>query len=106
MSKRKNTFCVRAASVITAALVLAILFFSSFYIALESYHTHHDCSKEECPVCICIQTCQRTLHQISDGSVNLYVSVLPVLLILFSVVLKESVLLSDTPVSRKVRMND
>ncbi len=34
MSKRKNSFCVRVAAVIAAALVLAILFFSSFYIAL------------------------------------------------------------------------
>lgn len=103
MSRMINSEKVRALSVVLAAFMLAAILFSSLFIALEM---HHDCSGEDCPICICIEHCVRTLHELGDLNVLCAVSVLPVLLIVFAKIATGFVYVNDTPVSRKVRMND
>ena len=86
-----------------ALMVLVILLFSSFYIALE---THHDCCGEDCPYCECIKQCHNTLNQFGDGMLFCIVIAVPVVFALVSKTLFVSDRLQETLVSNKVRLND
>ena len=86
-------------------LMLALILFSSFYIAAES---DHDCCGEDCPVCSCIQICEDNLRLFENGveAKTEMSAVLPVLLLLLAFAPLVSTLPQETLVSRKVRMNN
>jgi len=92
----------RFVSGILAILLLSVMLFSTFYIAHEA---DHDCTGEGCPICACIQQCQNTLHQIGDGMAMPSAVVLPTIFTLL-ICLRTITVLQDTPVSRKVRLNN
>ena len=54
----------RIAAGILGMLILLIMLFSSIYIASE---VNHECRGEDCPICVCIQQCENTLHSIGNG---------------------------------------
>ncbi len=93
----------RVAAGIMGLLMLFIMLFSSFYIAAEA---DHDCKGEDCPICACIWQCENALHQISTGitscaAVIIFFVILPVSIFLFAFLFPQ-----ETPVSRKVRLNN
>lgn len=93
----------KISSLIIALLLSVLVLFSAFYIIAES---SHDCTGEDCPICVCIQICEHTLHQIGSGIIALTTVAVPAILFLISISLFAHLMPQETPVSRKVRLND
>ena len=93
----------RYAAGIFALMLLVVMLFSSFYIAVEA---HHDCVGEKCEVCLAIRQCEKLLHEISDGLIVLLAIILPLTVLSDHIIFKAPVLSKSTPVSVKVRLND
>jgi len=83
--------------------VLAVILFSPFYSAAEACH---DCSGDDCPVCLCIRQCENTLHQIGNGKAALVSAVVPIIFLFVSACLFSSDFALDTLVIKKVRLNN
>lgn len=97
-------FKIKIVSGIIAMMMLLYIVFSTFFISLEANHKCED--EENCPICVCMQICQNTLHQISDFTAVAVVSFVPVLLCVgVSFVISDN-LVKETPVSYKIRLND
>ncbi len=95
---------IKIVSGIIAMMMLLYIVFSTFFISLEANHKCED--EENCPICVCMQICQNTLHQISDFTAVAVVSFVPVLLCVgVSFVISDN-LVKETPVSYKIRLND
>ena len=84
-------------------MMLVILLFSAFFIAVEA---EHDCCGEDCPVCVCIRQCENTLHGVVDGTEAQLCFIVPVLLVLLIAGALAAAVPQDTPVSGKVRLNN
>ena len=84
-------------------LFLCAMLFSAFYIAAES---HHDCEGEDCPICACIDQCEGVLYRVSDDAPAAAAVLLPVLFLFLCELSQTSCILQETPVSRKVRLNN
>ena len=93
----------RVTAGIMGFLLLGILLFSTIYIAVES---HHECEGESCPICFIIEQCENTLQQIRSA-IKVH---LPILLatvaVLFTFGFNTLVICKETPVSRKIQMNN
>lgn len=93
----------RFAAGVMVFVMLAIMFFSSFYIAIES---KHDCIGEHCHICVCIRYCEKAIHQVADETVlKIATAFLLVFLTVFAFVFA-SEFMHETIVSRKVRLNN
>lgn len=93
----------RVFACIMAAMVLFVVLFSAFFIVS---HADHDCTGEDCPVCACLQQCENILHGVGDGSIHAASGILPVVFIVGFILASYCIVVSDTPVSTKVRIND
>lgn len=93
----------RSLSCIMAFMMLLVMLFSAFFIVS---HTDHDCTGEDCPICACISGCENILYGSGDSSILLAAGILPVVLLVTSIVFSYCVVISGTPVSAKVRMNN
>ena len=90
-------------AVIMGIMMLVVVLISASYVAVESVH---DCTGEECPICACINQCESTLRQVGGG-VDLQAEfILPVFFILITAVSASAALTAETPVSRKIRLNN
>ena len=91
-----------SAAFICAALI-AITLFSALFIVKES---RHDCTGEDCPVCVCLHQAEQTLRQISAGPAEAAGE----FAIYFVLVTLSAYLSLSVPVvsliSQKVRMNN
>ena len=93
----------RIAAGIIAFLMLVIMLCAHTYIAAEA---EHDCEGGDCPVCACIRQCESMIDQISNGT-RMQLSVLiPLLFLIFLTFLPEYLILAETPVLLKVRLNN
>lgn len=95
---------LKIAAGIIAMMVLLYIILSTFFISLEANHKCDD--EENCPICVCMQICQNTLHQFSDFAASVVYSFVPVLLsigVLFIISLN---LVKETPVTNKIRLNN
>ena len=88
---------------IMAFMVLFVVLFAAFFVVS---HTHHHCSGEDCPVCACIQQCENLLNGAGGSFLFTAAGVLPVVLVIGSIIVSICVVILDTPVSAKVRMNN
>ncbi len=86
-----------------AIMVLFVMLFSSSFIA---GHVHHHCTGEDCPICACLQQCESILRSFGNGIAAFVAAVLPLLVFSASESLPGISFTWDTPVSRKVRIND
>ena len=86
-----------------AFMVLVLLFLSSLFIAVEA---NHHCNDDDCQICECIHQCLNILHGVDDLLPSQTTVLIPVLAILFIVSLSVCDIKTDTPISRKVRLND
>jgi len=93
----------RIAAGIVAILMLFIMLFSASFIAIEA---DHDCKGEDCPICACIAQCENTLHQIGAGAAVQTAVIVPVFFLLIPAFLFAYNFMQETPVSRKVRLNN
>ena len=103
MSARIKTNRIRILAFIMASLMLFVIMLSSAYLA---EHSDHECADEDCPICECIRLCESIIH--SAGSDMVFTAaeffLLVVLFLYFPIAI--SSFASDTPVTRKVRLND
>ena len=90
-------------SLLLALLVLFVISFSSFYIAVEA---NHECDGHDCPVCFCIRQCEAVISVFSEGHVKAAGAILTVLFLVFALRIMPASSEKETPVSRKVRMNN
>lgn len=88
---------------IMAFMVLFVVLFSTFFIAVEA---NHECHCHDCPICTCIQQCEQALHSIGTGLVSQLSVIIPILFFIVSVVICVRRFSQDTLVSYKVRMNN
>lgn len=88
------------------AMIIVIIFVSLaslFYIFSE---TKHECSGENCPVCACIHQAQQALRNLSSGAAVgqlmtvLFISLFAAFAVHFFVIS------CDSPVKRRVRLNN
>ncbi len=89
-------------SCIIGIVILFIVMFSAFYI---SHEIEHECTGEDCPVCACIAQCENTLHQICEFIIPQIVTILIPLISIMSVNIFINILVFETPVSKKVRLD-
>ncbi len=103
MRDSKAPGIIRITAGVMGLMMLVIVLFSAFYIAAE---TDHDCTGEDCAVCICIQQCENTLRGIGDGISVSSSGIIPFLFVLLAAALFVTAVPSDTLISRKVRLNN
>ncbi|MBE6003126.1 MAG: hypothetical protein E7232_03405 [Lachnospiraceae bacterium] len=101
MLRRVNSNKIIAA--IMGVMMLVVVLVSASYVAVES---GHDCTGEDCPICACINQCENTLRQVGGGVDFQADTVLPVVFILIMAVSGSAILTAETPVSRKIRLNN
>ena len=85
-------------------LLLVVLLFSTFYLALES---DHDCCGEECHICATIEQCEAVLHVFHSCQVT-QVSMAAGLLLLCLILVRVAAqtYARKTPGSQKVQLNN
>ena len=88
---------------ILGCLLLFILLFSSFYIAAES---DHECDGHDCPICSIIKQCEAVIRVFKESKTASAAAILPVLLLIAITHLVPALVSSETPVSRKVQLNN
>ena len=101
MLRRVNSNKIIAA--VMVIMMLLVVLVSASYVAVES---GHDCTGEDCPICACINQCENTLRQVGGGVDFQADTVLPVFFILIIAVPASVSLTAETPVSRKIRLNN
>ena len=84
-------------------VVLVVVMFSSVYIAKESVH---NCHGEDCPICACIQQCEDMLHQLGNGLLGILIINIAFAIFITSGIFPVLNLIYQTPVSRKIRLNN
>ncbi len=88
---------------IMAAMMLAVVLLSVSFIASEA---DHDCCGDDCPICAGIQLCENTLEQIGSGAAGQAAAITPAIFLCISILLSVCICRQETPVSRKVRLNN
>ena len=93
----------RAAAIILSVLMIVVVLLSSIVISVNA---HHDCPGEECQVCECIELCIGILTRFGAKSTSSVPAVIqravPIAAIVFAVYIS----ITDSPVSRKERLNN
>ncbi|MBO4627409.1 MAG: hypothetical protein J5645_05500 [Lachnospiraceae bacterium] len=89
-------------SAVTVFLLAVVVLCSSFFLAVEA--DHDCCGDEDCPVCSCIELCERILCHFGRGALAVAVMLLPVVALFAAVVAAVRERPWETLVSRKVRI--
>ena len=89
-------------SAVTVLLLTVVVLCSSFFLAVEA--DHDCCGDEDCPVCACIELCERILCHVGRGALAAAVMLLPVVALFAAAVTATRERPWETPVSRKVRI--
>ncbi|MBQ9551201.1 MAG: hypothetical protein IJU96_00405 [Clostridia bacterium] len=97
-TKRKRI----AAGVIALVMAAAVLF-AAFFIAVEA---DHDCVGEGCAVCACIQACVQSFRQFGAGRASSAAAAVCFWLLVLSAFFFLPTFLPQTPVAKKVRLNN
>ncbi len=86
---------------VTVVLLFASMVFSAFFICLES---DHDCTGEDCPICLCMEQCVNTMcTEGCDTGVDTAAAVPAACFTLFIPYLV--CFIRETPVTRKDRLD-
>ena len=88
---------------IMIAMMLFLVLFSSFFVAIEA---DNDCTGDDCPVCQRIHMCENTLRQLSQGHVVHLFALIFAIFILRTAVSHMTVVSPNTLFSIKVRLNN
>ncbi len=102
--KKAFTLKLRIIAASVLIVILAVMLFSLFFVAIEA---DHDCQGEGCSVCLQIEQCESLLRVVSDTLIPVILKLLllmaPLLLLISG--LKKAYVLS-TPIERKERLNN
>ena len=93
----------RITAMVFAAIVLLSMIFSLFIIVSEA---DHDCTGEDCPVCLCIRLCSDVLNRFRKKTVPVARILLPMLCVLPAAAVFSALMAEQTPVKGKVRLNN
>lgn len=99
MSERR----CRASAFISAVALIFILLFSSVYIGMEY---DHDCTEDNCLICLTIQLCEQNLKQLSSFPALTSYAVAISLWLLFTATGYIQQKIQKTLVNLKVRLNN
>ncbi len=103
MRRSDTSMYRRLAAVIVGLTVVVAILFSAFYIVAEA---DHDCSGENCHICAVIRLAEDLLRGMGSGfTVQSYV-LRRFVIAINAVLILTAVSFSDTPVARKVRLNN
>ncbi len=86
-----------------ALVMLLIVLLSSCFIAM---HADHDCDEEDCPVCACMQQCENNIRSMAGGLTVVTTVIIPLFAALSFIYSGVPLVIWNTLVSRKVRLND
>ncbi len=103
MQSSRRSKAKRLAAGSLGLLLLALVLFSSFYIAAEA---DHDCAGEDCAICLCIRLCESALLKLGSGILVRIAAAVPALLFLAAVAAFSVSFPLETLISKKVRLND
>jgi len=97
--QQKKNIAKKTVAIFAGMMMLFAMTFSLFYLAAEA---HHHCEDENCPICECLRLCKNIIQQ------NEYKKEIKVfsLLQVFTAVVSTIVVLYETPVSKKIRLNN
>ncbi len=84
-------------------MMLAVILFSSVYIAIES---DHECCGDGCHVCACLRLCENTLHGTVIGPVTRYAAGFAIVSVILSAVFFIIAVSTETLISKKIRLNN
>ncbi len=93
----------KIAAGVMATMMLVIVLLSAAFIAAES---DHDCCGDDCPICACLELCENNICHISGGAVQAAIIVPIVFICYISFFFVSYIYRRETPVSRKVRLNN
>lgn len=103
MRDPKASRAIRAAAGVMGIMILVVVLFSALYIAAEA---DHGCGGEGCAICSFIRQCENNLRQFGSGTAAQLAVIAPILIVLLTAVFFVTAIFQDTPVSRKVRLNN
>ena len=89
----------KTVAILAGAIMLFAMTFSVFYIVAE---TGHHCEDKDCPICECLRLCKNIIQ---NGASSEKLECSPFLLIL-PVIIFTAYFTIDTPVSKRIRLND
>ena len=89
------------AGIICIVMLLTLMLSVTFLI--EEFH--HDCSGEDCPVCATIQICENAVRLAGSSEVTFTFALIPLSVMLAVTVIYAPVIVPETLVSRKVRLD-
>ncbi len=84
-------------------LFLTVVILSVYYTALE---IHHECLSDECPICEQIQQCENTIRQIESGVITFVSLIIPLLIFIHLFSQNTFVILQNSLITKKVRLNN
>ena len=97
----------KATSIILILIISAVVILSTFCIAFEHGHEcAHNHGHEECPICCLVSQCEQTLHQLKTVIVSSISAFMSLLFIIVQIYFFASIVLSNSLVSNKVRLNN
>ena len=91
-----------AAGVMSLTLLLVIVLSALFLVA----EADHDCAGEDCPICAVMQVCVHVLRRFGGAATILLAVAAAAILFLFAAVSGAAVFAQETPVSRRIRLNN
>ena len=93
----------KATAVILSLLMIVVVLFSAYIITVKA---DHDCEGEDCHICECVEICIGLLQKLGFNASTAAAVSAVIFIPLLTVLMKESVVLNDTPVTAKVRLNN
>ncbi|MCR5252031.1 MAG: hypothetical protein K6E50_15660 [Lachnospiraceae bacterium] len=103
MPNAKKTKLISLISCMISMLLCVLALLSSYYVAME---TGHVCEEEECHICACLELCEAVLHQLGTSIPVVVAVLLPFILFLSADVAGKDIFVRQTPVSKKIRLNN
>ena len=98
-----NTVRQKKTALIICITLVFITFASLFYIVKEE---NHDCTGEDCPICVCLHQAEQVLKNLGSGKSEAQTTGLIQLLIGFVLPVCYAMFRATSLVSQKVRLND
>lgn len=93
----------RVLTVLFAAMVLFVMLFSEFYIAVEA---DHDCTGEDCPVCCQITICENTLKSVGQAVIAVTLAAFVCVLMIFLPSFAKKTAYNTSLVTLKVKLSN
>ena len=93
----------RKFSAMIAVLLVIATFASLFYIAEEE---NHDCTGEDCPICVCIHQTEQVLKNMTTGLVHVCVFQAVLVGCVITGISLSWLIIRTSLVNQKVRLND